>query len=57
MSNKSFVYLPINEPFMLPNGDLDPVKYGSDGIHLQAEGYRAWAQALKPIITKLLDNK
>ncbi|ATP55746.1 G-D-S-L family lipolytic protein [Pedobacter ginsengisoli] len=57
VSNKSFVYLPINEPFMLPNGDLDPVKYGSDGIHLQAEGYRAWAQALKPTITKLLDNK
>lgn len=56
-SSKSFVYLPINAPFMLPNGDLDPAKYGTDGIHLQGEGYKAWALALKPTITKLLGSK
>jgi len=56
-SSKSFGYLPINTPFMLPNGDLDPMKYGTDGIHLQAEGYKAWASALKPTIDKLLGSK
>ena len=56
-SNKSFVYLPINNSFMLSNGDLDLAKYGADGIHLQADGYKAWAQALKPTITKLLERK
>jgi lysophospholipase L1-like esterase/pimeloyl-ACP methyl ester carboxylesterase len=55
-ANKAFIYLPINEPFMLPNGDLDPTKYGTDGIHLLPEGYGTWAAALKPTIDKLLDH-
>jgi len=55
--HKSFEYLPIEQPFLLPNGDLDLTKYGSDGIHLQPNGYKAWAIALKPTITKLLTIK
>lgn len=52
--HSKFNYQQIAEPFMLPNGDLDPLKYGSDGIHLQPEGYKSWAAALRPIINELL---
>ncbi len=57
LPRKNYTYQSIASPFLLPNGDLDPTKYGSDGIHLQADGYKAWAMALKPIITKLLAVK
>lgn len=55
--HNKFKYQSIAAPFMLPNGDLDTLKYGSDGIHLQPDGYRAWAIALKPIIMNLLAEK
>lgn len=50
----NYTYKSISAPFLLPGGNLDPAKYSGDGIHLQPEGYKAWAAALKPIIEKLL---
>ena len=32
-----------------PTGELDP-RYSSDGLHLSAAGYRAWAAALRPYL-------
>lgn len=55
--HKGFIYLPINKPFLLPNGDLDLTKYGPDGIHLLPEGYKTWAAALKPTIDQILSKK
>ncbi|WP_316843820.1 GDSL-type esterase/lipase family protein [Pedobacter psychrodurus] len=55
--HNKFKYQSIATPFMLPNGDLDPLKYSSDGIHLLPEGYKAWATALKPIVTEMLKHK
>jgi lysophospholipase L1-like esterase len=51
---KSIIYLHPTAGFILPDGDLDNSKYSSDGIHLQADGYKAWAEALKTVITQLL---
>ncbi|WP_316817580.1 GDSL-type esterase/lipase family protein [Pedobacter nyackensis] len=55
--HNKFKYEMIAAPFMLSNGDLDPSKYGSDGIHLQPEGYKTWANAIEPIVKKMLEDK
>lgn len=54
---KSVIYLQLTEGFILPNGDLDPVNYGADDIHLQPGGYKVWANALKPTIDQILSKK
>ncbi|WP_295712633.1 GDSL-type esterase/lipase family protein [Mucilaginibacter sp.] len=55
---KSVIYLNLTDGFILPDGKLDSTKYGTDGIHLLPEGYKAWASAIAPIIKKLLkDNQ
>lgn len=52
--HRGYMYFPVYQPFLLPNGDLDTTKFSGDGIHLLPGGYKAWALALKPVVERLL---
>jgi lysophospholipase L1-like esterase/pimeloyl-ACP methyl ester carboxylesterase len=54
--NRSVFYFPLAEKFIRADGSLDPELCSSDGIHLEAGGYRAWAIAMKPMIERLLSK-
>ncbi|WP_221198115.1 GDSL-type esterase/lipase family protein [Chitinophaga barathri] len=47
-------YLPLAETFIQPDGNINRRLYSNDGIHLLPAGYRAWAQALAPVIDREL---
>ncbi|MCH5719263.1 GDSL-type esterase/lipase family protein [Niabella hibiscisoli] len=53
-SHHPYLYLPLYDIFTLTNGDLDPLKYASDGIHLLPGGYRIWGTTIQSHITKLM---
>lgn len=36
------------------NGNLNSDYFGSDGIHLKPEGYKKWAELMKPMIEKMM---
>ena len=52
--NSSVIYLPLAERFIRADGTLNPRLCSTDGIHLEAGGYHAWAIAMQPMIEKLL---
>ena len=54
---KSIIYLSLTDGLILTNGDLNSTKYASDGIHLNPEGYKVWAKALKPAIDEVFSQK
>jgi lysophospholipase L1-like esterase/pimeloyl-ACP methyl ester carboxylesterase len=43
-------YLPIHKPFISGDGRLDLKLVSTDGIHLEAAGYAAWARVLENVI-------
>lgn len=47
-------YLPLSKTFIRPDGSMNPELVSGDGIHLQAAGYKAWAEAMKPVIEEML---
>ena len=51
---KKIRYLNINKKMADKNGKLLPGMTVADGLHLDVKGYQVWADALKPIFTKLL---
>ncbi|MFP4354390.1 MAG: GDSL-type esterase/lipase family protein [Phycisphaerae bacterium] len=44
----------ISQKFLDPAGRLDPKYYRTDKLHLSAEGYEIWADAIEPEIRKTL---
>lgn len=42
-----FIYIDLHQALRDPNGKLDPRFAESDGLHLNAEGYRVWITVLK----------
>src|SRR5262249_23549417 len=51
--NSSVFYLDIYEKFFDSNGDL-PATTAPDGLHLKANGYQIWADAVRPVLPELL---
>jgi lysophospholipase L1-like esterase len=53
--NKRVYYLNINEEFLNDNGELTR-QVMPDLIHLGKKGFKIWAEAMEPTISKLLKN-
>ncbi len=53
--NTSLFYLDIYHVFLSPKGDF-PARLSPDGTHLNAEGYQAWADAMRPKLRELLQD-
>jgi beta-glucosidase len=51
----SVFYLDIYHAFLDSDGSL-PSTIAPDGLHLSAEGYQIWADAMRPMLHKLLDS-
>ena len=51
---KKVLYLNINDRLANKNGRLLEGMANKDGLHLDVRGYQVWADALKPILRKLL---
>lgn len=47
-------YLPLDKFFVNSDGSLNSALFAPDGIHLTAEGYRTWAEAMMPEIRKMM---
>lgn len=43
-------YLPLHKPFIKADGNLDPVLFSRDGVHLETAGYVQWAKELSQAI-------
>jgi len=54
--NRHVFYLDINHVFLDENGDL-PEEIMPDMLHPNANGYKLWAEAMEPAISKLLGEK
>jgi len=54
VDGKKIRFLDINHKLADKEGKLRPRMTESDGLHLDVQGYQIWADALKPIFTKLL---
>ncbi len=50
-------YLDIRSLFLQDDGTLDPRTMRSDGVHITAAGYEAWAAAIEPVVTELLSRE
>jgi lysophospholipase L1-like esterase len=48
------VFLNINDRLADKDGKLFPEMMNADGLHPAIKGYQIWADALKPLFTKLL---
>jgi lysophospholipase L1-like esterase len=53
-NGKSVIYQNLNKLFINSDGTLVPGLLAGDGIHLTAEGYRAWADVLIPAANNML---
>lgn len=51
---KKVIYLNINDRLADREGKLFEGMTNKDGLHLDVKGYQVWADALKPILTRLL---
>ena len=45
--------LEMSERLLQPNRELEPKFYAGDKLHLSAEGYRLWAEAMDPVLEEL----
>lgn len=50
---KMIRYLDIGDKFLLPNGDLNK-EMMPDGVHPNAQGYAAWAEAMQPLLNEMM---
>jgi len=48
-ANEKVTFVDSGKVLLGSDGDLDAV-YISDGLHLNAEGYRRWSNILKPLL-------
>jgi len=53
--SSSVFYIDIYPAFLDPEGSL-PATMAPDGLHLSAKGYQVWADAMRPMLHKLLDS-
>lgn len=51
---KKIIYLNINDRLADKDGRLREGMANKDGLHLDVKGYQVWADALKPLFTRLL---
>ncbi len=51
-NQKRYTYFPLTSTFEQPDGSLSLEDYSTDGIHLAPGGYRKWAKALQPVISR-----
>jgi len=50
---KNVRYLDISQKFMGPDGKLDQSLF-SDGLHPNVQGYQIWADAMRPLLTEMM---
>ncbi len=50
---KTVRYLDIGDKFLLPSGDLNK-EMMPDGVHPNAKGYQAWADAMQPLLDEMM---
>lgn len=53
--DQSVFYLDIHDAFLDPAGNFTTA-VSPDGTHLNANGYKIWAEAMRPILKKLLES-
>jgi len=51
-TDERFIYIDIYEKMLCPRGGARPEIFVEDGLHLNAEGYRIWADAVRPHLPK-----
>ena len=49
-------YVDIDTPMLGPDGKPRPDIFKKDGLHLNAEGYKVWTQAVMPYLAPHLDD-
>jgi lysophospholipase L1-like esterase len=52
--SKQVRLLEISERLLKPDRELDLKFYAGDKLHLSAEGYRVWAEAMDPVLEELM---
>ncbi len=45
-------HVDLNQAFLGEDGGFDPVLYSRDQLHLNDQGYTAWAKAMKPVLAE-----
>ena len=55
-ANSQITYYPLTKYFIKDDGELNLNYCSGDGIHLIAQGYELWANALKDVVVKLLNR-
>jgi lysophospholipase L1-like esterase len=51
------VFIDVEKPMVGPDGKPRPELFLRDGLHLNAEGYRIWADLVRPHLTTYPDAK
>ena len=51
-TQKNVFYVNVFDLMLTPSGDYRPELFGSDMLHMNAEGYKIWAQAITPYLAK-----
>lgn len=54
--NQSIFYLDLTDKFLEPDGTISP-EIMPDYLHPNEEGYRIWAEAMEPVLVKLLGEE
>lgn len=54
MASPSVKFLDLTATFKGPDGKVNAAFYRSDLVHLEAPGYAAWHEALKPVLDEML---
>jgi lysophospholipase L1-like esterase len=55
--DKAVFYLDISRKFLGKNGSLLKEAFAPDGVHLNAEGYSIWADAIEPLVKRLMQQQ
>lgn len=51
-SERQIVYVDIYSPMLDKNGRTRPELFGTDMLHMNADGYRLWYKRIKPLLVK-----
>ncbi|MGH6680303.1 MAG: GDSL-type esterase/lipase family protein [Bradyrhizobium sp.] len=50
--DKRLTYIDVFQPMLTADGQPRPELFRADGLHMNAEGYKLWASALQPTLTR-----
>ncbi len=55
--DKMVIYMDLRKCFVKPDGTPSECLRGDDHVHLTVEGYRAWAEAIEPVVAKVVGKR